>query len=110
LAPRDLTTGEAVSEYLQDAGPETRHVADGSSTLPVAAQYPPGLVVLDLMLPGIDGLEVCRRLLAGAERNVEVDAEVTAVDSCLGGESGVVAAVHRVDADPNPLRTWETVR
>jgi two-component system response regulator ResD len=60
----DLTIGEVVGEYLQDAGLETGHVADGSSALSMAAQWPPDLIVLDLMLPGIDGLEVCRRLRA----------------------------------------------
>jgi two-component system, OmpR family, response regulator ResD len=60
----DLTIGEVVGEYLQGAGHQTRHVADGSSALSMAAQWPPDLVVLDLMLPGIDGLEVCRRLRA----------------------------------------------
>ncbi|MBN1537793.1 MAG: response regulator transcription factor [Anaerolineales bacterium] len=38
---------------------------DGQSGLALARDNPPDLVVLDLMLPGIDGLEVCRRLRAG---------------------------------------------
>lgn len=38
---------------------------DGQSGLTLARDNPPDLVVLDLMLPGIDGLEVCRRLRAG---------------------------------------------
>ena len=38
--------------------------ADGQSALDAVAQHRPDLVVLDLMLPGIDGLEVCRRLRA----------------------------------------------
>jgi two-component system response regulator MprA len=38
---------------------------DGQSGLTLARDHPPDLVVLDLMLPGIDGLEVCRRLRAG---------------------------------------------
>jgi DNA-binding response OmpR family regulator len=58
----DLTIAEVVGDYLRDAGLETRHAADGLSALSVAEQWPPDLVVLDLMLPGIDGLEVCRRL------------------------------------------------
>jgi DNA-binding response OmpR family regulator len=47
---------------LRDAGLETRHASDGPSALSLARDWPPDLVVLDLMLPGIDGLEVCRRL------------------------------------------------
>jgi len=60
----DLTIGEVVGDYLRDAGLEARHAADGPSALSVAEQWPPDLVVLDLMLPGIDGMEVCRRLRA----------------------------------------------
>jgi two-component system, OmpR family, response regulator ResD len=60
----DLTIGEVVADYLRDAGLETRHAADGQSALELAEDWPPDLVVLDLMLPGIDGIEVCRRLRA----------------------------------------------
>ena len=60
----DLTIAEVVGDYLRDAGLETRHAADGQSALSLARQWLPDLVVLDLMLPGIDGLEVCRRLRA----------------------------------------------
>ena len=60
----DLTIAEVVGDYLRDAGLETRHAADGQSALSLAREWPPNLVVLDLMLPGIDGLEVCRRLRA----------------------------------------------
>ena len=58
----DLTIAEVVGDYLRDAGLETRHAADGLSALSLAREWPPDMVVLDLMLPGIDGLEVCRRL------------------------------------------------
>jgi DNA-binding response OmpR family regulator len=60
----DLTIAEVVGDYLRGAGLETRHAADGQSALSLAQEWPPDLVVLDLMLPGIDGLEVCRRLRA----------------------------------------------
>ena len=40
---------------------------DGLSALSVARDTPPDLVVLDVMLPGLDGLEVCRRLRAGSD-------------------------------------------
>ncbi len=48
-------------------GYEVDVATDGRSGLDVARDNPPDLVVLDLMLPGIDGLEVCRRLRAGGD-------------------------------------------
>ena len=63
----DLTIAGVVGDYLQDAGLETRHAADGQSALSLAREWPPNIVVLDLMLPGIDGLEVCQRLRAERE-------------------------------------------
>lgn len=51
---------------------------DGPSGLTSARNNPPDLVVLDLMLPGIDGLEVCRRLRAGGSTPVII---LTAKDS-----------------------------
>jgi DNA-binding response OmpR family regulator len=58
----DLTVAEVVLAYLRRAGYEVEHAADGPSALQAAAAQRPDLVVLDLMLPGLDGLEVCRRL------------------------------------------------
>jgi DNA-binding response OmpR family regulator len=58
------TIGEVVSRYLARAGYETRVAANGLQALSVASVWPPDLVVLDLMLPEVDGLEVMRRLRA----------------------------------------------
>jgi len=60
----DPTVAEVVLGYLRRDGFEAAHAADGFAALAIAAAAPPDLVVLDLMLPGIDGLEVCRRLRA----------------------------------------------
>ena len=58
----DPTVSEVVSRYLEREGYAVETVADGSDALARADARWPDLVVLDLMLPGLDGLEVCRRL------------------------------------------------
>ena len=58
----DRTVADVVSVYLTNAGYLVTSAADGSTALELAAADPPDLVVLDLMLPGVPGLEVCRRL------------------------------------------------
>jgi DNA-binding response OmpR family regulator len=89
----DLTVAEVVGDYLRDAGLETRHAPDGQSAISLAEEWPPDLVVLDLMLPGIDGLEVCRRLRAARESQPPVPViMLTALDEegdrVLGLETG----------------------
>ena len=56
------TIAEVVSRYLVRAGYETRVARDGFEAIEQVAARRPDLVVLDLMLPGIDGLEVMRRI------------------------------------------------
>jgi two-component system, OmpR family, response regulator ResD len=58
----DPTVAEVVSGYLDRAGYVVDRAGDGPDALARAAGHRPDLVVLDLMLPGMDGLEVCRRL------------------------------------------------
>jgi DNA-binding response OmpR family regulator len=58
----DPTVSEIVVRYLQREGFEVEHCADGAIGLDRALDLCPDLVVLDLMLPSLDGLEVCRRL------------------------------------------------
>jgi DNA-binding response OmpR family regulator len=56
------TIAEVVARYLARAGYGATIAGDGPSALEAAARHRPDLVVLDLMIPGIDGLEVMRRL------------------------------------------------
>ena len=56
------TITDVVSRYLERAGYATHVAADGPNALRIAGESRPDLVVLDLMLPGMDGLEVMRRL------------------------------------------------
>ncbi|GGS14942.1 response regulator transcription factor [Actinokineospora fastidiosa] len=58
----DMTVSDVVRRYLERAGHEVVLAATGEEGVAWAAEHRPDLVVLDLMLPGIDGLEVCRRL------------------------------------------------
>jgi DNA-binding response OmpR family regulator len=53
---------DVVSRYLERAGYSTRVAADGFEALRLAGDAAPDLVVLDLLLPGLDGLEVMREL------------------------------------------------
>ena len=62
LVDDEPTITDVVSRYLERAGYETRTAADGSDALAMASERLPDLVVLDLMLPGLDGLEVMSRL------------------------------------------------
>jgi DNA-binding response OmpR family regulator len=86
----DATVAEVVSSYLQRDGHDVRQVADGLAALDVAETYEPDLVVLDIMLPGIDGLEVCRRLRARRSSLpvVMLTARGEAEDRVLGLEVG----------------------
>ena len=63
----DPTVAEVVVDYLRNAGLEPRHVMDGRTALETATTWQPDLVILDLMLPGADGIEVCRSLRAGRD-------------------------------------------
>ena len=60
----DPTVADVVGRYLVRDGHTVECVHDGYEALRRVAEEPPDLVVLDLMLPGMDGLEVCRRLRA----------------------------------------------
>ncbi|MCZ6894790.1 MAG: response regulator transcription factor [Gammaproteobacteria bacterium] len=86
---RDIA--EMVFDYLENQGYTVDYAADGVTGLHLGIQNDYDAVVLDVMLPGIDGLDVCRRL----RRDAHVDAPVlmltardTLEDKLLGFESG----------------------
>jgi len=64
----EQSLSELVSLALRYEGWEVRSAADGMSAIAAARDFRPDLVVLDVMLPDIDGLEVLRRLRADIER------------------------------------------
>jgi DNA-binding response OmpR family regulator len=63
----DPHTAEIVRLYLTRDGHDVMVASDGAQGLKLAQERKPSLVVLDLMLPGMDGLEVCRSLRAEAD-------------------------------------------
>ena len=58
----DYNIAELISLYLTKECFETRIVGDGEEALKLFPVFEPNLVLLDLMLPGIDGYQVCREL------------------------------------------------
>jgi DNA-binding response OmpR family regulator len=84
----DHTVREVVVSYLRAHQHDVVDVADGEAALRVMRETPADLVVLDLMLPGIDGLEVCRRLRETGDVPVIM---LTA----LGGETDRVVGLER---------------
>jgi two-component system response regulator ResD len=90
------TIAEVLARYLQRAGYRTRVAGDGPGALQAAAAERPDLVVLDLMLPGIDGLEVMRRLRE--EREAERDRVAVILLTAKSEESDRVIGL-RLGAD-----------
>ncbi|MEU9338581.1 response regulator transcription factor [Streptomyces sp. NPDC048290] len=85
----DPTVSEVVAGYLDRAGYTVDRAADGPAALARATAHRPDLVVLDLMLPGMDGLEVCRRLRAhGPVPVIMLTARGDEEDRVLGLEIG----------------------
>jgi DNA-binding response OmpR family regulator len=66
------TIVEVVGRYIKRAGYETLEAADGLEALRLAERFRPDLIVLDVMLPGIDGIEVMQRLHEGYRGSVPV--------------------------------------
>jgi DNA-binding response OmpR family regulator len=85
----DVTVREVVVSYLRAGGHTVVEAADGSDALRAMRSDPADLVVLDLMMPGIDGLEVCRRLRAAGDVPIIMLTALGAeVDRVVGLESG----------------------
>ena len=68
----DARLAQMVTEYLAQSGYEVTHAPDGERGLEQLSLVRPELVILDLMMPGIDGLEVCRRIRALPDGNARI--------------------------------------
>ena len=64
VAEDNVQGAELLEAYLTDDGFEVRSTPDGESTLRVARDWKPDLVLLDVMMPKLSGFEVCKRLKA----------------------------------------------
>jgi signal transduction histidine kinase len=69
-----------LEEYLTSAGYQVRTAEDGRSALLAARAHPPDVVFLDVMMPDISGLEVCRELKADPRTRMSQVVLVTALD------------------------------
>jgi len=80
------TVAEVVGRYLQREGYTVRRVADGAQAIPAVDSFRPDLVVLDVMLPNRDGLEICRELRAtrGRVPVIMLTARGEEIDKILG--------------------------
>lgn len=81
-----------VADYARAAGFDATVFGDGAAALAAALDTPPDVLVLDLMLPGLDGLSVCRALRAAPATAtlpiIMVTARVEEIDRLLGLETG----------------------
>jgi DNA-binding response OmpR family regulator len=85
VADDDAKTVELVKLYLNRDGYRVITAYDGAETLRLAQESHPDLIVLDLMLPGIDGLEVCRILRAESDVPIiMLTARTTDQDKLIG--------------------------
>ena len=76
-------------DYLQASNYRTLHIAEGNQVLSSVRQTPPDLVLLDLMLPGTDGLTLCREIRRfSALPIIMVTAKTEEIDRLLGLEIG----------------------
>ena len=80
---------EVVERYMRRDGYDVDVVHDGLAALDAYAAFKPDLIVLDLMLPKLDGLEVCRRIRSHADTPIiMLTARAEEVDKLVGLEIG----------------------
>ncbi len=85
----DSAAAEMLSIALRQAGFETAVVSEGPKAMPAMRELKPDLVLLDLMLPGMSGIDVCRAIRAeSAVPIVVLTAKSDTVDVVLGLEAG----------------------
>ncbi len=86
----DKDIAHLVGLHLKDEGYEVSQAYDGKAGLELALSKPYDLIILDLMLPGVDGVEICRRVRASSSYTpiLMLTAKSTELDRVLGLEVG----------------------
>ena len=85
----DTNISELISLYLNKEGYETKEVANGKTALEVFGEYKPDLVLLDVMLPGADGYDVCKEIRKKSRTPIiMLTAKGEVFDKVLGLELG----------------------
>ena len=84
----DENIAELISLYLTKECFDTKIVFNGEDALSTFETYEPNLILLDLMLPGIDGYQVCREIRAKA--NVPIRIEISAGSYSKNGTAGKI--------------------
>jgi two-component system response regulator BaeR len=80
---------QLLADYLSAAGFASHRIRDGREVLPLVRGHDPALVLLDLMLPGRDGLDICREIRSFSRVPIiVVTARVEEIDRLLGLELG----------------------
>jgi DNA-binding response OmpR family regulator len=79
---------EVVQRYLSRDGYDVRAEPDGPSALQIFESFQPDLIVLDLMLPGTDGIEICRRVRAAGTPIIMLTTKGEEIDKLAGLEIG----------------------
>ena len=106
LVDDEAHIAELAQMYLEREGFAVRSASDGARALEMIAQLSPDLVVLDLMLPQVDGWEVCRRVRAESDLPIiMLTARDETVDKIVGLELGADAYLTK-PFNPRELVAW----
>lgn len=85
----ELKLASVLNDYLHQAGFETQCIGDGLAVVPWVKEHQPALILLDLMLPGKDGLEICKEIRSFSPTPIIMTtAKVEEIDRLLGLELG----------------------
>ncbi|WP_099487612.1 response regulator transcription factor [Stenotrophomonas maltophilia] len=96
LVEDDRRLAELVSDYLHQHGFAVQHIARGDLAGAACRQHAPELVVLDLMLPGLGGIAVCRQIRSFSDVPIlMLTACEDDIEQVLGLESGADDYVHK---------------